>query len=162
MLIINNVYFHLSLPVFLCHCEKSLTFVAEILIHSNHEKTFILSHMLPNGHLQPFRPNRRGRKHYPYPRIYFSPIAPMDDSEHNPDNRRPDPNRFGATIKGKDLFVKADTDMPARAEVRKENGALVASQDFIDETEISVPATGNYTIRISSGKTTVEGRFTAK
>lgn len=52
--------------------------------------------------------------------------------------------------------------MPARAEVRKENGALVASQDFIDETEISVPATGNYTIRISSGKTTVEGSFTAK
>lgn len=92
----------------------------------------------------------------------FSPIAPMDDSEHNPDNRRPDPNRFGATIKGKDLFVKADTDMPARAEVRKENGALVASQDFMDETEISLPAAGNYTIRISSGKTTVEGRFTAK
>lgn len=92
----------------------------------------------------------------------FSPIAPMDDSEHNPDNRRPDPNRFGATIKGKDLFVKADTGMPARAEVRKENGALVASQDFIDETEISVPAAGNYTVCISSGKTTVEGRFTVK
>lgn len=92
----------------------------------------------------------------------FSPIAPMDDSGHNTSDGRPDSNQIRATIKGKDLSVKADTGMPARAEVRKENGTLVASQDFIDETEISVPATGNYTIRISSGKTTVEGSFTAK
>lgn len=90
----------------------------------------------------------------------FSPVAPFDDSEYG--GKEKDPNRFGATIKGKDLTIKADTDMPARAEVRKENGALVAQQDFIDETEISVPAAGNYTVRISSGKTTVEGSFTAK
>lgn len=93
---------------------------------------------------------------------YVFTFTPMDNSEHNTNDKRPDPNRFGATINGKDLSVKADTDMPARAEVRKENGALVARQDFIDETEISLPAAGNYTIRISSGKTTVEGSFTAK
>ena len=90
----------------------------------------------------------------------FSPIAPFDDTEHG--GKEKDPNRFGATIKGKDLSVKAETGMPARAEVRKENGALVAQQDFIDETEISLPAAGNYIVRISSGKTTVEGSFTAK
>ena len=94
------------------------------------------------------------------PVFTFSPIAPFDDTEYG--GKEKDPNRFGACIRGKDLTIKADTDMPARAEVRKENGALVAQQDFIDETEISLPAAGNYTIRISSGKTTVEGSFTAK
>ena len=92
----------------------------------------------------------------------FSPVVPMDNSEHTQGDGRPDSNQIRATINGKDISVKADTDMPARAEVRKENGALVARQDFIDETEISLPAAGNYTVRISSGKTTVEGSFTAK
>lgn len=96
--------------------------------------------------------------------IYLFPVhtcVPMDN-DHNNGRDETDPNQIRAIINGKDLSIKADTDMPARAEVRKENGALVARQDFIDETEISLPAAGNYTIRISSGKTTVEGSFTAK
>lgn len=73
----------------------------------------------------------------------FSPVVPMDNSEHTQGDGRPDSNQIRATINGKDISVKANTDMPARAEVRKENGALVARQDFIDETEISLPAAGN-------------------
>lgn len=96
--------------------------------------------------------------------IYLFPVhtcVPMDN-DHNNGRDETDPNQIRATINGKDLSIKADTDMPARAEVRKENGALVARQDFMGETEISLPAAGNYTVRISSGKTTVEGSFTAK
>ena len=96
--------------------------------------------------------------------IYLFPVhicVPMDN-DHNNDRDKTDFNQIRATINGKDLSIKVDTGMPARAEVRKENGALVARQDFIDETEISLPAAGNYTVRISSGKTTVEGSFTAK
>ena len=53
----------------------------------------------------------------------------MDNSEHTQGDGRPDSNQIRATINGKDISVKANTDMPARAEVRKENGALVARQD---------------------------------
>ena len=97
-------------------------------------------------------------------KILLLPIhtcIPMD-SDHNNGRGETDFNQICAIIKGKDLSVKAGTDMPARAEIRKENGALVARLDFLDETEISVPEAGNYTLRISSGKTTVEGNFTAK
>lgn len=90
----------------------------------------------------------------------FSPVVPFEDTEFG--GKETDPNRFCATINGKDLSIKVDTGLPARAEVCKENGALVAQQDFMDETEISLPAAGNYIVRILSGKTTVEGRFTAK
>lgn len=96
--------------------------------------------------------------------IYLFPVhtcVPMDN-DHNNDRDKTDFNQIRATINGKDLSVKADTGMPARVEVCKENGALVARQDFMDETEISLPTAGNYTVRISSGKTTVEGSFTAK
>lgn len=76
-----------------------------------------------------------------------------------------DPNRFRATVNGKDkdIMVKADTDLPAHVEIRRETtSGVVAKQDFIDETEITLPSAGIYTIRISSGNTTVEGRFYAK
>lgn len=74
-----------------------------------------------------------------------------------------DPNRFRATVNGKDIMVKADTDLPAHVEIRRETtGGVVAKQDFIDETEITLPSAGIYTIRISSGNTAVEGRFYAK
>lgn len=97
-------------------------------------------------------------------KILLLPIhtcIPMD-SDHNNGRGETDFNQICAIIKGKDLYVKAGTDMPARAEIRKENGTLVVRQDFFDETEISVPKAGNYTLRISSGKTIVEGNFTAK
>lgn len=89
-------------------------------------------------------------------------FSPMDNSEHNTGDGRPDSNRFGATIKGKDLSIRARTDLPARVEICKSNGIIVVKQDFINETEVIVPTTGDYTIRISSGNTIVEGSFTAK
>lgn len=89
-------------------------------------------------------------------------FSPMDNSEHNTGDGRPDSNRFSATIKGKDLSIKAHTDLPAHVEICKANGTIVVKQDFINETEVLVPTTGDYTIRISSGNTIVEGSFTAK
>lgn len=93
---------------------------------------------------------------------YVFTFSPMDNSEHNTGDGRPDSNRFGATINGKDLSVKARTDLPARVEIRKANGTIIVKQDFINETDIIVPTTGDYTIRISSSNTIVEGSFTAK
>ena len=85
------------------------------------------------------------------------------DNDRDVGRGETDPNRFRATVNGKDIMVKADTDLPAHVEIRRETtGSVVAKQNFIDETEITLPSAGIYTIRISSGKTTVEGRFYVK
>lgn len=55
-------------------------------------------------------------------KILLLPIhtcIPMD-SDHNNGRGETDFNQICAIIKGKDLYVKAGTDMPARAEIRKE------------------------------------------
>lgn len=65
--------------------------------------------------------------------IYLFPVhicVPMDN-DHNNDRDKTDFNQIRATINGKDLSVKADTGMPARAEVRKENGALITDFQIV-------------------------------
>ncbi len=87
---------------------------------------------------------------------------PMDN-DRDMGRGETDPNRFRATVNGKDIMVKADTDLPAYVEVRCETtGGVVAKQDFIDETEMTLPSAGIYMIRISSENTAVDGRFYAK
>ena len=87
---------------------------------------------------------------------------PMDN-DRDMGRGETDPNRFRATVNGKDIMVKADTDLPAYVEVRCETtGGVVAKQDFIDEIEITLPYAGIYKFRFSSGNTAVEGRFYAK
>lgn len=87
-------------------------------------------------------------------------ILPLDDPERETLGGRPDPNRFHATIDGDQLFVGAHTEMPAYVEViDQETGEVVAEEEFVDETEISVEDAGSYTIQIYSGNTVMTGEF---
>ena len=87
-------------------------------------------------------------------------IMPLDDAEYEGRGRRPDPTQFHASIDGDHLFVGAHTEMPAYVEViDQETGEVVAEEEFVDETEISVEDAGSYTIQIYSGNTVMTGEF---
>ena len=87
-------------------------------------------------------------------------IMPLDDPERKTVGEGPDPNQIRATIDGNHLSVGAYTDMPAYVEViDQETGEVVAEEEFVDETEISVEDAGSYTVQIYSGNTVMTGEF---
>ena len=87
-------------------------------------------------------------------------IMPLDDPERETIGGRPNPTRFHASIDDNLLFVGAYTDMPAYVEViDEETGEIVAEEEFVDETEISVEDAGSYTVQIYSGNTVMTGEF---
>lgn len=87
-------------------------------------------------------------------------ILPLDDANDEGRGRRPDPNLFHASIDGNHLSIDAHTDVPAYVEViDQETGEIVAEEEFVDETEISVEDAGSYTVQIYSGNTVMTGDF---
>ena len=87
-------------------------------------------------------------------------IIPLDDPLDEGRGGRPNPNRFHASVDGNELFVGADTDMPAYVEViDEETGEVVVEEEFVDETEISIEDAGSYTVQIYSGNTVMTGEF---
>ena len=87
-------------------------------------------------------------------------ILPVDDANDEGRGRRPDPNLFHASIDGNHLSIDAHTDVPAYVEViDQETGEIVAEEEFVDETEISVEDAGSYTVQIYSGNTVMTGEF---
>ena len=87
-------------------------------------------------------------------------IMPLDDAEYEGRGTRPEPTRFQAFIDGDHLSVGAYTDLPAYVEViDEETGEIVAEEEFVDETEISVEDAGSYTVQIYSGNTVMTGEF---
>ena len=87
-------------------------------------------------------------------------ILPVDDANDEGRGRRPDPNLFHASIDGNHLSIDAHTDVPAYVEViDQETGEIVAEEEFVDETEISVEDAGSYTVQIYSGNTVMTGDF---
>ena len=87
-------------------------------------------------------------------------IMPLDDPERETIGGRPNPTQIRATIDGNHLSVGAYTEMPAYVEViDQETGEVVAEEEFVDETEISVEDAGSYTVQIYSGNTVMTGEF---
>lgn len=90
-------------------------------------------------------------------------IMPLDDPERETIGGRPNPTQIRATIDGNHLSVGAYTEMPAYVEViNQETGEVVAEEEFVDETEISVEDAGSYTVQIYSGNTIMTGEFEVK
>ena len=87
-------------------------------------------------------------------------IIPLDDANDEGRGGRPEPNRFQASVDGNELFVGADTDMPAYVEViDEETGEVVVEEEFEGETEIFIEDAGSYTVQIYSGNTVMTGEF---
>jgi hypothetical protein len=87
-------------------------------------------------------------------------IIPFDDPGNTIGDVRPEPNRFHASVDGNELFVGADTDMPAYVEViDEETGEVVVEEEFEGETEIFIEDAGSYTVQIYSGNTVMTGEF---
>lgn len=87
-------------------------------------------------------------------------IMPLDDPERDTLGGRPDPTLIHASIDGNQLSVSTDADERAYVEViDQETGEVVAEEEFVDETEISVEDAGSYTIQIYSGNTVMTGEF---
>ena len=87
-------------------------------------------------------------------------IMPLDDAKEETLGERPDPNRFHASVDGNELFVGADTDMPAYVEViDEETGEVVVEEEFEGETEVTIDQTGSYIVQIYSGNTVMTGEF---
>ncbi len=90
----------------------------------------------------------------------FYSIVPLDDSQEMDKGGRPDPNRFCATIEGRQLFIEADTREPIYIEVvSKKSGEVVATREFIGSSAILIPQSGAYTLRLYSGNSVFAGEF---
>jgi hypothetical protein len=87
-------------------------------------------------------------------------IMPLDDPGDDAAGKRPDPTLFRVTLHDNNLSIDAHTNAPAYVEViNQETGEVVADEEFEDETEISIEATGSYIVQIYSGNTVMTGEF---
>ena len=87
-------------------------------------------------------------------------IIPLDDAEYEGRGTRPEPTRFQAFIDGDHLSVGAHTEMPAYVEViDQETGEVVVEEEFVEETETTIPQAGAYIVQIYSGNTIMTGEF---
>lgn len=87
-------------------------------------------------------------------------IMPLDDPCNESAGTRPDPTLFRAFIDGNHLSVGAHTEMPAYVEViDQETGEVVVEEEFVEETETTIPQAGAYIVQIYSGNTIMTGEF---
>ena len=87
-------------------------------------------------------------------------IIPLDDPGYEGRGTRPDPTLFRASIDGNHLSVGAHTEMPAYVEViDQETGEVVVEEEFVEETETTIPQAGAYIVQIYSGNTIMTGEF---
>ena len=87
-------------------------------------------------------------------------IMPLDDPGDDGAGERPDPTLFRVSIDGNHLSVGAHTEMPAYVEViDQETGEVVVEEEFVEETETTIPQAGAYIVQIYSGNTIMTGEF---
>lgn len=101
-------------------------------------------------------------KAIPLTEIYS--MFPFDDANNKSNDGRPDPNRFQASIDGKQLSIDTGTDAPAYAEViDPETGEIIAEEEFTGETTMSIPEEGNYEVYIyTESGTVMVGEFSVE
>lgn len=88
-------------------------------------------------------------------------MQPWDSSKEEKPLPSTGQTRFQALINGDQLFVGADIDTPAYAEViDQENGDVVAEEEFEGETTMYIPQSGEYELYIyTESGTVMAGEF---
>jgi hypothetical protein len=91
-------------------------------------------------------------------------MIPFDNPKDTGREKRPGPNEFQASIDGNQLNIDADTDAPAYAEViDPETGEIIAEEEFIGETTMSIPEEGDYEVYIyTESGTVMVGEFSVE
>lgn len=87
------------------------------------------------------------------------------DSEEKEDKINPIVRtKFHASIDGNQLFVGADTSVHAYAEViNQRTGEVVEEEDFVGETNMYIPQSGNYELYVySESGTIMVGEFSVE
>ena len=83
-------------------------------------------------------------------------IVPLDDAKEETLGGRPDPTRIYASIDGNQLSVDAGADAPVYVEViDPETGEVIADEEFVSETTMSIPDAGDYELYIYTNTGTV-------
>ena len=73
------------------------------------------------------------------------------DSKESDDHLEPGrtKNRFSASIEANDLYISTDVDAPVYAEViDQETGEVIADEEFVGETTMSITEDGDYELYI--------------
>lgn len=91
-------------------------------------------------------------------------ITPFDSPKDDGRGERPDPTQIQASIDGDQLSIDAETDESAYAEViNPETGEVVAEEEFIGETTMSIPEEGDYEVYIyTESGTVLVGEFSVE
>ena len=83
-------------------------------------------------------------------------IMPLDDAKDESCGGRPEPNRITASIDGDQLSIDVGADAPGYAEViDPETGEVIADEEFVSETTMSIPDAGDYELYIYTNTGTV-------
>ena len=91
-------------------------------------------------------------------------IMPLDDPKRDTLGGRPNPNLIIATIDGDQLSIDAGADEHAYVEViDPETGEVIADEEFVSETTMSIPNAGDYELYVYTNTGTVMmGEFEVK
>lgn len=91
-------------------------------------------------------------------------IVPLDDAKEETLGGRPNPNLIIATIDGDQLSIDVGADAPGYAEViDPETGEVIADEEFVGETTMSITEDGDYELYIYTNTGTVMmGEFEVK
>lgn len=91
-------------------------------------------------------------------------IMPLDDPKRETLGGRPEPNLVIASIDGDQLSVDAGADAPVYVEVvDPETGEVIADEEFVGETTMSITENGDYELYIYTNTGTVMmGEFEVK
>ena len=91
-------------------------------------------------------------------------IMPLDDPGDNGVGGRPEPNLIHASIDGDQLSIDAGADEYAYVEVvDPETGEVIADEEFVGETTMSITEDGDYELYIYTNTGTVMmGEFEVK
>lgn len=83
-------------------------------------------------------------------------IMPLDDPKRDTLGGRPNPNLIIATIDGDQLSIDAGADEHAYVEViDPETGEVIADEEFVSETTMSIPNAGDYEVYIYTESGTI-------
>lgn len=88
-------------------------------------------------------------------------MQPWDSKEEEKPFPSTGQTRFHASIDGNQLFVGADASVHAYAEViNQRTGEVVEEEEFVGETNMYIPQSGNYELHIySEAGTVMAGEF---
>ena len=91
-------------------------------------------------------------------------MQPWDSKDEGTTIRPTIPTEFHASISGNQLFVGVGTDVCAYAEaVDQATGDVVEDEEFVGETNMSIPQSGDYELYIySESGTVMVGEFSVK